>query len=1248
MNLKSTLLTVILASLILSIPGFATPINDEAIRIETIVDSPNRFTVTLDFQQPTLIEGEDMNNDPKLRVDLAGTIPDFNSEGPALPVITRLIAVPDGYSVNVKIRDIQDVRYEVENIISRDRLPERNLRRVDRQPAVEVGEPVWMRWLRVAPVRIRPAHYLADEHQVACAERMEIEFEFIPDGSSTGRNPDPERYWSQAFEDFFESMLLNNRNLTHILSGGKQVQRGSYIIITDQHHAPRAAQLGDWKRRKGFNVVIEPMALQGETSAQEIKAYIQDAYDNWDRPPEFVLLLGDENQGGIQLPTFYVRDPDSPNAPPDASDLDYSLLEGDDYFPDLFVGRISCNSPTPGGVSTALSRMVKHEMNIAEIAEENRDAFNRAVLWGCNYGQSGRRISTPVETLRWLEERLIDRHFDVFTSYFRQDGDNISSEPIIEAINRGVNIVGYRGWADASGTHYPNFYKPDLYELDNGPLLPIFTIIGCNTGDFANDNHIECFAEYALTRGDRSYPAAALGAYAPSYLHTKSGYNNPIFSGYYFSLLYRNTRVFGPLVLGSKMEIWRGFPQKQRAGDLVEFYFHIYNLLGDPEINVYLTPPEILNVDHPEALSVGDSYTLFTVCNEDDEPVHGAMVNLYKADETEISVLTDADGLALIPVQLDTVGELEITVIAHQAAPYMESIPVLLPDRNIGYNGVTISNDQGDERLLTGEPVNLTVSLRNTGSTDVNGISATLSSILESIEVIESQADFGDIVAGGTASGENAYRVVLAHTIPSADHVPFQLEITDSGDNSYIALFRLPIATGVVQYQSHEFEGGSANHGENSELIITVYNAGSMDLSGLTADLITYDNSVNITDGEAEFGDIAVGQTADCAGNSFRVAVAENAADGRQVTLIARFTDEDGDYVNTMPFNIVIGVVEEDDPVGPDAYGYYAYEDIDDDRYPEVPDFDWIELDPNYDGEDAVHHELGDDSTFVMDLPFSFVFYNREYNSIAICSNGWVSFEATTSYFNFRNWGMPSSLGPHTMIAPFWEDLVGESLGDDQRDVINVFTRYDENEARFVIEWSRVYARTSAEDYLQTFELVLYDPQVVETETGDGVFLFQYLDVEVVDRDETNFATVGIQDWLHLRGLEITFSNRYHPAADTLKPERAIKFTTTTPDPYLDSKQDAELQPRVFGLDNPYPNPFNSSVSIGFRLVNAGDVQLTLLDLNGRLVRLLLSGKAAAGQHNLTLNAGALPSGLYIIRLNSGGMTSQKKIILLQ
>jgi len=43
-----------------------------------------------------------------------------------------------------------------------------------------------------------------------------------------------------------------------------------------------------WKHRKGFDVVLASTAETG-TSMYNIKSYIQDAYDNWDNRPDFVL-----------------------------------------------------------------------------------------------------------------------------------------------------------------------------------------------------------------------------------------------------------------------------------------------------------------------------------------------------------------------------------------------------------------------------------------------------------------------------------------------------------------------------------------------------------------------------------------------------------------------------------------------------------------------------------------------------------------------------------------------------------------------------------------------------------------------------------------------------------------------------------------------------------------------------------------------------------------------------------------------
>jgi len=708
-------LTVLITCLVFLPTVDAAPVNEEPIYLEILSEGSDGFSVALNFREPTLIAGKDAQGAPLLRVDLPGTVPEFEREGPALPSITRLVAVPDGYAVRAWVRNIEENLFDVEPVIPRDRMSGRTLRRVVEPPVIEVGKPGWMRWLRVAPVVIRPARYLSDEHNVSCAGRIEIEFEFVPDNSSPGRNIDPERYWSLAFEEFFQAYLLNPGSLGHILPGGRAVQRGSYLIITNPYLAAivKVQEFAEWKRRKGFHVVIEDMYRE-DINASEIKEYIQEAYDEWDRPPEYVLLLGDVNRAGIELPTFYIENSETHER--DATDQPYVFLNGDDYFMDAFIGRISSDSPNPGELQVAMPRYITHERDLLDLIDQNQldpDAFHRATVFGGNYGQSGRHISSPVETCRWLAARLCERGFEVDTFFYERPGDNIDSDPIVESINRCVNIVAYRGWADARGTHYPQFYyNEDFRRLDNGPLLPIFTFFVCNVGDFDNRYHRICFGEYSLLKGTRRSPKVALAFYGPSDLYTQTMFNNPMLAGFYAALLYKNIRVFGSLTLSAKMEIWRSFPHKQRPGDLVEFYTHVYNILGDPEVNLYLDPPYRLIVDHPNQLWVGDTYTLFTVSNSNDNPVRGALITLRKEDETEISVQTDSDGEALIPIRLDTEGELEVTVIAHQAGPYLVTIPVQAAGRNISFAGVTV---EGHDVIPTGTAVELTVTLSNTG-----------------------------------------------------------------------------------------------------------------------------------------------------------------------------------------------------------------------------------------------------------------------------------------------------------------------------------------------------------------------------------------------------------------------------------------------------------------------------------------------------------------------------------------------------
>jgi len=96
-----------------------------------------------------------------------------------------------------------------------------------------------------------------------------------------------------------------------------------------------------------------------------------------------------------------------------------------------------------------------------------------------------------------------------------------------------------------------------------------------------------------------------------------------------------------------------------------------------------------------------------------------------------------------------------------------------------------------------------------------------------------------------------------------------------------------------------------------------------------------------------------------------------------------------------------------------------------------------------------------------------------------------------------------------------------------------------------------------------------------------------------------------------------------------------------------ESEKGGEL-PSGVQLGTAYPNPFHDEAKIDLRLGQTGHVRATLWDVTGRLVRVLHEGVLAAGSHHrLRIEAGALPAGLYLVRVESGqGHAETQKILL--
>ena len=88
--------------------------------------------------------------------------------------------------------------------------------------------------------------------------------------------------------------------------------------------------------------------------------------------------------------------------------------------------------------------------------------------------------------------------------------------------------------------------------------------------------------------------------------------------------------------------------------------------------------------------------------------------------------------------------------------------------------------------------------------------------------------------------------------------------------------------------------------------------------------------------------------------------------------------------------------------------------------------------------------------------------------------------------------------------------------------------------------------------------------------------------------------------------------------------------------------------PQDYSMVKIYPNPFNEFTSIKFSLLQASDIQLSVFDIRGCLVRQLVSGYERAGEHNFTFRSSGLSSGIYLCTLSARSSITSKKMILLK
>lgn len=1061
-----------------------------------------------------------------------------NENEPDLPSVTTYYQIEPGkdYSVNLSILESETFsninlipKYSWDDVEPDPLKPLRKNRSIYESDNIfpeqiaKLSTPLIMRDIHIVAVTVTPFQYRPSTQELEVIKSARVELI----GSGYAAAPPVLRKRSRAFENLYKSFVVNYSRTQN----EADFQRPSILYIMPDNTSSSMTSVFDalleWRKEQGFIVnTVNTSSIGNSTTS--IKNYISNAYNNWNDPPEFVAIVADAG-GTYSIPTYF----ETWSGYSGEGDHPYTTLEGNDQLPEVLIGRISISSVSE--LATIVNKILYYE----KTPYMGVNWFTRACLVGDPNSSSG--IST-ITTNEYIRELMEAHGYDGVQTVYSGDFD----AQMVSHINDGVAYVNYRGWLGVSG-----FDTGDVNGLNNGFMLPYFSLITCGTGSFAGAGAE--IIETLIRAGTVSQPKGAVAAVGTATIHTHTMFNNAVDMGFYHGLFIDQITSAGGTLMAGKLNLMKQYPTNPE--NWVNIFSHWNNLMGDPAITLWTDTPKSMSVSIISTLKKGTNYLDVFVEDDIHDLLENARITLYKENEIHALGFTDPEGNLTVALNDLSVGDLTVTILYSNYVPHQSTIQVTEPDINININlddlvviddGTGLTSGNGDGLLNGGETIEIITPITNLNSSQAVGVFATLSSSSDHITIVSDSVYFGLIDTAGGPFSSDPFVFQVAENVREGENLSLRLNIEDIDGREWSADLNLSSVGSDVVFGPLtivDLNDGLINPGETVELSFALKNNGSTNATNVAGTLTSSSSLLEVVDNISLWGTLPPSQTYYANTDAFSVSAQQDIIPGTIVNLNLHLTSTEGLTLASL-FPVQIGTAGLNDPMGPDEYGYYIY-DSGDFIYSNSPAYNWIEIDTRYGGSGQLIplYDSGDDQDGVvtLTLPFTFRMYGLAYDQISVCSNGWISMGSTTMN-SFRNYHLPGAGGPSPMIAAFWDDLV---IGTSGR----IYRYNDVENHQYIVEWSRVSTYDKYD--LETFQVILRNPTYYFTPTGDGEILMQYKTFNNTSSGQYSwsqvhgsYSTIGIEDHTGTVGLEYTFNNEFPLTAMPLADSTAILVTT--------------------------------------------------------------------------------------------------------
>jgi len=1181
------------------------------------------------------------------KLAIPGHIKSTESGKPEMPVLSRLIMLPEEGSYTIKITDVKTTRIRpkrknIEGMMFPAQVEE--TKKVQKQKpdfvidkalyatrgylktdTVRIEHAGKARGVNLATLMISPVRYNPRSNILEIITSMKIEIIFTGKGIKTLSAE------SSLFGETLSKGILNYKN-GDVIPGytDKPVRM---IILTDTSFTKHLEQFIKWKTQKGIKIEIlyRGAGFAGNTYT-ELRDTIKSIYLNSSAenpPPEYLLIIGNT----AKIPYYGTGQ---------VTDMYYGEFDGDgDYLPEMFIGRLPVADTNE--LKAVTEKIIQYEK--FEFADTNLFHSNAIATAGydathANYmnGQINYAVTNYLNT---------ENNINPYPFYYPTDieAPDLTRDSIITLINKGVSFLNYTGHGVSTGWLHLGINSDAIDTLNNQNMYPFIISNACETSSFNLSNSFGTRWVTSDKKGaigfigasdetfwsEDFYWAVGLGAISEDLLYEDTGL------GAYDRLFHTHDEAPSNWYSTMSQVIFAGNLAVSSSTSIYKkYYWEVYNLVGDPSVIPIIGTPDTFDIILPDTLPNNITSWSFTA-----EPF--SYIAISHADTLRDASYVSPSGSVTLEIPGISDDSCLVVMTGQNRVPLIKTIRFsIIIGEYINLTGSEIDDSTENNNGMAdfGETFSINLIISNLGSTNAENLYAKISSGSEYITMNTDSVMIGTLNAGSEIMLNDDLSVTIAENVPDMETIQFEILLRDdAGEKTYKYYISAHAPDfEVLNFILDDSVNGNGNNiadqGEIVRLIFQIRNEGTSSTSGQFYVLST-DTSVTILDPPLKSDELGYGESTSI---PVSVKISEDVESGAVIYISAIF--DCPPYLVDREFSFRVGQIRE-------SFEYKSFSVF---PWLNISKAPWIITGPDsYDGiSSARSGAIGHSSSSVLSIKtfysaddsLKFFYkvsseYNYDYlifklNDTEIFKKsgetGWEQKAISIPFgYNKMEWiykkdGAVISGSDCAMI-----DMIDFSESGTVR-----YVRRDMAAARLIspvqkdkIGREKVIVKVVNEgpDTINGFNMayrINEDPPVKEhfentlVPLGDSVNVTFTLPID--------FSRYGIYN-IEIYGYD---NNDDYPLNDTLKTQ--IEHTTII-EPFL-----------VF------PNPFTNELNIFINSDVAGTAHFALYNTSGKK-NIDVEYEIAGGMNEIKINASHLPASLYFLRIEYPGITRTVKVV---